>query len=657
MKTFTLIISMFITVHVVAGGKQWGTQGRYLTQNGIPVYLSGVNYIVSDGWMINLPNLSRESIDADMGALQNIGINHIRFFPLWHLTQPTINTIDNEVMEKLDLLVKSAGEHNISMQIAPLTGWMSGAVFLPPWAVGDLFRDSKIVEGQKILCKSIAKRYQNSPVVLGYDFGNEINVLAERMTEGINREQIFEWMKQIYSSFKDNSGGKLVTNGIGTGYDAHFDVRDIAQTSDYLSPHSYPYFHGTGDLDPWYGQRTTYSPNFIISWCEMMGKPVVLQEIGCSEAWLPASKTGAYIRLNYLSTWADGAAGLLWWGSHNIDPDYRIKCKDMQLQYSNECFARGKFEEQEYFTGLLTTDNKPKEYASVYSECIETVNELGLSWTDQLPICYIIVPDDISFASAMHKFISAYALAKQVHFDVRLCYEGSPVPADASAVIIPGLKLSGEAKEEVKKYLEGGGLVYQSYENDFGTAITLGKDTLINNPLMRVNEPVGMMEYAMPIPVPASVTFRKTSFVEPARPVVSVPSGAIGRIQDVNPEFVFYSQPVGKGTFYYFSGDLETALSKIYNPWPKTNCNLFYSALKPQTPVDIDNKYVEFYVKEDGGRKILLLLNHSEQYQNVTVGSIAHISLHNIETKEKIGSGKEITVLLKPAEVLIASME
>ena len=52
-------------------------------------------------------------------------------------------------------------------------------------------------------------------------------------------------MKEIYDAFKDHSKNKLITNGIGTGYSEQFDVRNIATTVDYLSPHSYPFFHGT----------------------------------------------------------------------------------------------------------------------------------------------------------------------------------------------------------------------------------------------------------------------------------------------------------------------------------------------------------------------------------------------------------------------------
>lgn len=659
LKLRNLIFFLFIITQTSIAQTKWGIQGRYLTKDGKQIYLSGVNYVVSDGWMINLPNLSAEKMDADMAALESIGVNHIRFFPMWQLTQPTIDKLDEKVMKKLDLLIESAGKHHISIQLAPITGFMSGAAFLPPWAVGDVFRDQKIIDGQKYLCKTIAERYKNNPAVLGYDFGNELNVLIDKVGDKEGKPYVaaetLNWMNQIYPSFKNASPNQLVTNGIGTGYNSKFDIRNMNQTVDYFAPHSYPYFHGTINLDPWFGQRTTYSANFIATWCGMMGKPVVIQEIGCSEAWVPPAKLGAYIRLNYLSNWADGAAGFLWWGSHNIDTIFRVKSKDMILPLSSPSFAKGKFDRLEYNLGLFDNNNHPKEYASSFLQCVRTVEKLGLSWTDLLPVCYIIIPGNISFESAMHEYITAYVLAKQAHFDVKMCYEGTPIPNDAQAVFIPGLKLTGKARDIVQEYLVKGGKVYQSFENDFGTAIHPGKEIIVNNPSLIVCQPTGMMEAMQRMSIPASISFRETSYTAPAEPIVSY----LKDFRQYVPvkEGIYYSQPVGKGTFYYFSGKLEKGLVSAYNPWAQTNCELLYSALMPRTPVEIDNKFIEIYLRKNEHQTILMLLNHSDQYQNTTVKSGKPIKLINFETQQNIGSGNEITVMLKPAEVVIAIVE
>lgn len=661
MKLKLQILLFFLLVIAQSSYTQpkWGKQGRYLTKDGNPIFLSGVNYIGSDNWMINLPNWTLERIESDMAALESVGVNHIRFFPMWQLTQPDIDKLDEKVMKKLDVLVEYAGRHHITMQLAPITGFMSGAAFLPTWAVGDIFRDQKMIDGQKFLCTAIAKRYRNNPTILGYDFGNELNVLIDRIGEKVGKpfvaSETLNWMKQIYMSFKNTSPNQLITNGIGTGYNRKFDIRNMDPNLDYFAPHSYPYFHGTINLDPWFGQRTTYSSNFIAAWCEMLGKPVVIQEIGCSESWVPAAKLGAYIRLNYLSNWADGAAGFLWWGSHNIDTTYRVKSKDMNLTLSSPSFAEGKFDPLEYNLGLFDTNNQPKEYAESFLQCVKTVEKLGLSWTDLLPVCYIVVPGNMSFDEAMNEYITAYSLAKQAHFDVKLCYEGTPVPKDAQAVFVPNLRLSGKAKEFVNEYLVNGGKVYQSFENDFGTAIQAGKEISVNNPSLIVCRPAGMMEAMQRIPVPANITFRQTSWSKPAQPIATYLEG----FQQWTPvkEAVFYSQPVGKGTFYYFSGKLEKGLAGSYNPWNQTNCELFYSVLMPRTPIETDNKFVEMYLKKNDHQTILMLLNHSGQYQNVTVKSGKIINLTNFETQANIGTGKEIILTLKPAEVVISVLE
>ena len=648
------IIALFISYSTFCQ-PSWGTQERYITKNKKPVYLSGVNYIISDRWLINLPNLSKEDMDRDMSALANAGVNHIRFFPLWSIVQPEIGRLDENVLKKLDLLTESAEKYNISMQLAPLTGWMSGAVFLPGWANGDIFRDPQIIEGEIFLCKTIARRYAGNPTILGYDFGNELNVLASKMEKitgrAYTRDEITAWMKKIYSALKQADSDKLVTNGIGTGYDNLFDIRIISPNVDYMAPHSYAYFMGTSKLDPWYGQRTTYSTNFIVSWCEMMGKPSLVQEIGCSDSWLPDSKIGDYLRLNYMSAWADGAAGFLWWSSHNIDTTTHLKASDIILSMSGPSFQNGRFSSLEYKMGLLNTDNTPKSCTSSFTESVKTVSDLGLSWIDEVPVCYIIVPDNQSFDALLHKYITAYAFAKQAHFDVKICYQGLPIPHDASAVIIPGLKLNTEAIASIMKYLSEGGVVYQSYENDFGNFITTGKDTLIHNPSLLVTNRVGNMEYYQKLNASASVRFRKATCTYPAKSHIIFQPDLTGKKK--SGDGVFFSQPVGKGTYYYFSGDIETSFSEIYNPWENTNFELLYTSIKPGRDFEIDNKYVEFYNKTNGKNRMVLLLNHSAKYQNVTIRSKDSHALINFETKKDLGSGKKVTLLMRPAEVLV----
>jgi endo-1,4-beta-mannosidase len=179
-----------------------------------------------------------------------------------------------------------ARRHHIDVQIAPLTGWMSGYFVLPPWARGDVFTDPKTVAAEQRLVHLVAEHYRDNPAVQGYDFGNELNVFVEFIPTTIDVPGMERWMDGIYRAFKTADPESLVTNGIGTGFTKEFNVEAIARTSDYMSVHSYPWVHRTGRMDPPVGQRTTYSLNYMIEWAATTGKPVLVQETGATSTAL-----------------------------------------------------------------------------------------------------------------------------------------------------------------------------------------------------------------------------------------------------------------------------------------------------------------------------------------------------------------------------------
>jgi hypothetical protein len=160
---------------------QWAMGERYLTLGGRPVYLMGANYIPSRRWLANLDAWDPAAVEADLAALRGIGVDALRWFPLWPLVQPRPDGVDAAKLRRIDELVDLAGKHGIHLQIAVLNGWMSGFTFLPPWADGPIFSDPAIVAGERRLVRAIASRYRGRSAVFGYDFGNELNVLVPMM--------------------------------------------------------------------------------------------------------------------------------------------------------------------------------------------------------------------------------------------------------------------------------------------------------------------------------------------------------------------------------------------------------------------------------------------------------------------------------------------
>lgn len=645
-----ICILLLSGIYIMSSAQQHWTMGeKYLKLNGQPVFMNGVNYIPSDNWLMVLENWKPEVIEEDLATLKANGVDYIRFCPLWNLTQPGKNKFNEEVFKRIDYVFKVAEETGIMVQIAPITGWMSGGVFLPSWANGELFTDLEIIEGQVNLVTEVARRYKDSPALQGYDFGNEINVLLDRMKLKGTPEEVKEWMNTIYKAYQNEDPDHYITNGSGTGFNRFFNIWSISETSDYMSVHTYPYFHGTWDMDPWLGMRTSYSPNFVTAWAEMMGKPVLVQEIGASEAWMDRLKIPQYLRVTYYSTWADGAAGYWWWCSHNIDRDYKVKSDGLYTEYSISTFEKGNFSELEYELGLLDINNQVKPVGKAFKKCTETVNKLGLNWKDVLPTLYIIIPEKADYYETMLNFITPYVLAKQIHMDIKLWPEWEPLPADAIAAVVPGFALSEKGRNHVQGFLENGGKVLQSFYHDFGNFKSEGTPYKLKDPEITVVKREGLTELGQPLNARGNVEIKKVFHAKNAEIIMNT------KDNQGNEHGILYKTQVGEGCYYYLAANWEKALKEIYHPWPEDDAHLVYSVLRPDNIFQVDNKYVEFYHKQNKDTNLLIFINHSDEFQPVQLSSDRPHTFTNVLTGENLATERDLSLHLEPGGAAFVS--
>jgi hypothetical protein len=633
---------------------RWGVEGQYITRNGSPVFLTGANYIPPVGWFLIMENWNPADVEKDMAAMHKLGVTNIRFPLLWTLFQPNIEELSKEKLDRINQLILIAHHNGISVQVGPITGQVSGAIFLPKWADGDLFTDPKIIQGEQRLVSDIARGVKDNPGLQGYDFGNEVDCLASEMKLHPTPEQAGAWMQTIYKAFRDGDQRHPVTDGLCTLF-REFNLQGDVAASDYVSVHSYSTFDGTTKMDPWLGQRSTYDTNLLIAYAASAGKPVLLQENGVSELWQPRDDIPKSLRQTLMSVWAQGATGFFWWGSHDIDQSYRLPTQYATLKYSMPNYGNipeGIFASLEYKMGLLDIHNKPNPVGLEYQRWIPVIKRLGLGWKNDLPVAYLIYPEKLKDSPYMAQ-LTAFTLAKQAHMEVRMWPESKPIPSDAAAVIIPDIALSNSGRTAVKQYLENGGVVYQSWACDFSEALA-GKNSgaTLTSPAFIATDSAGMFPESGHIRVAAQVKLMDISPVsnQQAKVVLEIPAASAKE----TPRPVFFKTSVGKGTYYYLAVNLEGALAKTYNPWDQDDSNLIYSVLRPETSVTIDNKFVEFFVKSRGADRIFLMLNRSDRFQDVVFRSDQSIRLRDYTTHAPLGEGTEVSLHLMPGEVLIA---
>ena len=638
---------------------QWSVQGRYLAHNGSPVFLRGANYIPSDGWLLILKNWNPAAVNRDMVALHNLGVTSIRFPPLWPLLEPTPNAVDPIMLNHLNQLVTIAYRNGISVQVGAITGWMSGASFLPKWVNGNIFTNPRLVHSEELMASAIARTLKNNPGLQGYDFGNEVNVLVGAMQLQVTQQQANDWMHRIYEAFRHEDPHHPITNGVGD-FSGVFDIGAIAANADFMSVHYYPYFSSTMLQDPWIGQRTTYGLDYLVAYAAMTGKPVLVQETGACQEWMPSFEIPKYLRLTLMSTWAEGAAGYFWWGSNDISHAYHPPAQYVDLSHSMSMFAHGDFPSLEYRFGLLTTRDQPKPNGLEYARWNAVIRQLGLGWKNDLPVTYLLYPDHAKGSTARMNTLTAFTLAKQAHLEVRMWPEDKPIPGDAASVIIAGFSLSDQGKAMVTRYLHRGGVVYQSEDCDFPQVLALsGGTSQTDKPVFVAAQAAGSFSIGQHIRVNAPLQLADVSPVS-GQQVTMLLGEPSPEPQDASRQFhipsrgILFRAVVDGGTYYYFAANLEHALARTYDPWQNDDSNVIYSVLNPAAPVGIDSKYVELEAKSRRTQRLFLLLNHSNRFQDVVLRSVTPLHLENYITHASIGDGIEIPIHLMPGEVLVA---
>jgi hypothetical protein len=645
----TFFISNYAQISISADKK-------YLQENGKSGFINGVNYTPSAGWFQILDNWNTSVIEKDMDSLRSIGVDFIRFMPLWYLMQPEKDRLDKQKIDHLIELVNIAGKRGILVQPSLITGWLSGGIFNPYWVTKEMFVDQEQINAETWYVKNVAKSLKNNPYIHSYDFGNEINALKEVGGYEGTPLQTKYWMAEIYKAFKSGDPDRLVTNGIGTGYDANFPVENIVLASDYMSAHSYAFFHATILDDPWFGLRTTYSTNLMIAWAKMAGKPVLMQEIGVSDEWMGQDKRAEYLEMNYFSCWADGAAGFVWWCSHDIDTAFRI----MPDKKGREMKAGGTFDPLEYQMGLLDVNNNKHPVAEKFKQCAAFSESLGLNWIDLLPVCYIVAPETVSLNLYFRNIINAYVLAKQNHIDVRFLRENSDVPADASFVIIPGFSLKSEAKLKINKYLENGGTVYQSVYNNFASNINV--DPELNFQVgeadeILVSKRMANFNLLEKLPMSGHLKMTHMNSSHNYETILKLCPDCINHSLNDKGEGVYFKTKVGNGNYYYTRLNVEESFCDTYNPWENDESYNFYSVLKPEQDIDIDSKFVEFYHKRNEKTEVIVLINHTDFYRETNFFSRSPVSFRNLRSNEKLACSVEFNLKLRPSEVVFLEVQ
>lgn len=521
-------------------------------------FMLGCNYWASHAGAEMWKNWDEEQVERDMKDLSEYGVKYLRVFPNWKDFQPVMPVyggegrikeymlegcrepenpwyLDEVMLDCFGKFCTVAEKYGMKLIVGLITGWMSGRLFIPSALNGkNLCTDPVALKFELLMVRGIVSRFRDRDVIYAWNLGNECNCMSKVNT----REEAMVWTAAVSNAIRAADPDRPVISGmhsLSVDRDA-WRITDQADWNDILATHPYAYFVPYCRNDPIDSIRT-----LMHGTCETMlyasvgKKPCLVEELGtlgpniCND-----DISGSFMRLNLISNWANGSAGLLWWCAHeqlNLEtPPYNWFMLEREL-------------------GMLDINRRPKpilKEMKKFSDWLGTVDfELEAPVKDAL---ILLTKEQDCWATAFMSFI----LGKQAGVTLDFLAPNLDIP-DSAVYFMPSVhsgcplyaryynQLLDKVYNGAVLYVSNGDAFFNKREEVFGASVISSEDTY------------------------DSGTFTFNGSVIPYERYCKVgiePTTAQVLANDGNGKPIFTVNNFGKGKIYYLNFPLEDMLSR-----------------------------------------------------------------------------------------------
>lgn len=310
-------------------------------------FLVGCNYWSSEAGIRMWKDWSAESIEKDFAAMRSCGMNTVRLFPLWSDFQPVTWAckcagahvelvmpdgsplpehgpahwgLSEVMLKRFRQVADLALEYDLKIIVGLLTGWMSGALFVPPaLADKDLFTHPDALYLETLFLRGFVSEMKDHPAIIAWEPGNECNCLG-KCTDPVAS---WNWINLIVSTIRLADPTRPVYSGMhGSSTDpaAVWNMRIQGELTDALTTHPYPSFTPGCGRSALNTIPAVYHAAAETLYYQASGKPAFIEEIGSfGPEYLSDERTEAYCRTVLYSAYAHGLGGMVWWCAFAFD--------------------------------------------------------------------------------------------------------------------------------------------------------------------------------------------------------------------------------------------------------------------------------------------------------------------------------------------------
>jgi endo-1,4-beta-mannosidase len=223
----------------------------------------GINYWPGRSAMAWWGMFEEGEVAEDLARIAGAGFDSVRLFLMWEAFQPDTERVDRTMLERLITFADVALDAGLRVMPTLFTGHMSGANWIPGWALGGSDRDPRfrVISGgrpvgeglrnwytdpsigraQALLARESAAALSGHEALWAWDLGNENSncVVPPDRAAGLR------WLEQMAAAIRGADGTALITAGLhmeDLEHDRRLGPREVARTCDFLTMHGYPIY-------------------------------------------------------------------------------------------------------------------------------------------------------------------------------------------------------------------------------------------------------------------------------------------------------------------------------------------------------------------------------------------------------------------------------
>ncbi|WP_102193398.1 glycoside hydrolase 5 family protein [Microbacterium aurantiacum] len=352
----------------------------------------GANYTPRSQWMHAWMSLDLDEVRRDFAALADLGLDHVRIFPLWTVLQPNRTLIRAEAVDDVRAVVDVAAEFGLDASVDVIQGHLSSFDFIPSWLFTwhdkNMFTHPDALSGQVALVERLGERLGGAGNFLGFTLGNETNQFSASTHPSpwpVTEAEAANWITTLLDAAQRAAPAQ---QHVHSEYDAawymdgHGFTPALATRLGAMSTvHSW-IFNGTAQK---YGGRSVASDRHAEYMIELArgfatdpDRPIWLQEVGAPSNCLTPEETPDFLEATVRSAArTENLWGVTWWCSHDVSR------------------SLADFPELEYTLGLVDQDGVAKPIGRRFAELIPELRQRQAAPERSLGIVVEVDDDEI----------------------------------------------------------------------------------------------------------------------------------------------------------------------------------------------------------------------------------------------------------------------